>query len=239
VGWLRLWHLNLLWWLLLVLCAVGAGVSVQFVAKPWYHWPGILNLIPLAMGVGMVAALLWLRSKITGAFRAIPSLGLGVWSYLKNVKVNPFIDMIEVRIASLYALAASVFMRRIRRLVYDSIFDDPRFQKKLVPNLIYDLLQKKAQPAPLEWLIPSEAMCKVAAAAEKMPTTLWFTDPQQMKNLIACGQMTMCYKLLLHIIEVSGEDSAVIPAHLQATFESARELYLKLKEDPYVLASTP
>src|SRR4029077_4821475 len=125
--------------------------------------------------------------KIAGAFRAIPTLGLGVWGYLKDVKVNHFIDMVEVRIASLFALAASVFMRRIRRLVYDSIFADPHFEKKLVPNLIYDLLQQKKYPAAFEWLDPSEAMRKVTAAAEAMPTTLWFTDPQQMKDLIACG----------------------------------------------------
>ena len=236
-GWLRLWHLNLLWWLLLALCVAGAVVSVQFVATPWYRWPGILNLIPLAMGVGMATALLWLRSKITGVFRAIPSLGLGVWSYLKNVKVNQFIGMIEVRIASLFALAASVFMRRIRRLVYDSIFADPRFEKKLVPNLIYDLLQNKNHPAPLDWLNPSDAMRKVAAAAEAMPTTLWFTDPQQMKDLIACGQMTMCYKLLVHVASLCDEDCTAIPANVQATFDAARALYMKLKVDPYALVS--
>lgn len=237
VGWLRLWHLNAIWWLLLILCIMSIFVSIQFVTTPWYRWPDILNLLPLLMGVGAVSALLWLRGKITGAFRAIPTLGLSTWGYLKRVKLNEFIDIVEVRIASLFALATRVFMRRIRRLVYDSIFTDVRFEKKLVPNLIYDLLQNKNHPAPLEWLDSSEAMRKVAAAAETMPTTLWFTDPQQMKNLVACGQMTMCYKLLLHITSLSGDDGNAGSEHLQATADEARKLFESLKIDPYVLAS--
>jgi predicted acylesterase/phospholipase RssA len=238
-GWLRLWHLNVLWWLLLALCGVSAVVSVKLVTPQWYQWPAMLNLIPLGMAVGMGAALLWLRSKITEAFRAVPTLGLAMWSYLKPIKINHFIDMIEVRIASLFALAANVFMRRIRRLVYDSLFADPRFEKKIVPNLIYDLLEERKYPDTRAWLVPSAAMRKVAAAAEAMPTTLWFTDPQQMKDLIACGQMTMCSKLLIQIAALGSKDGTTVPANLQATFDMAQGLYMRLKEDPYCLVSAP
>ena len=234
-GWLRLWHLNLLWWIILALCVAGTVVSAQFIATPWYRWPGILNLVPMAMAVGVAAALFWLRCKVIDAFRAIPTLGLSVWSYLKKVKINRFIDMVEVRIASLFALTASVFMRRIRRLVYDSIYNDPRFKKKLVPNLIYNLIEKRTHPMVLAWLDPSEAMSKVATAAEAMPTTLWFTDSQQMKDLIACGQMTMCFKLLFHIASPNGADAIAISPEMQTTFDAARALYTKLKSDPYVL----
>jgi predicted acylesterase/phospholipase RssA len=235
-GWLRLSHLNLLWWVLLALAAISAFISWGLVAKPWYRWTDILNLLPLTMAAGTAMALIWIRIKIRSAFRAIPKLGLNAWDLVKRLKVNQFMDMVELRVSSLFALAASVFMRRIRRLVYDLVFEDTRIKKKLVPNLIYDLLQKKKYPTAFAWLEPSEPMCKVAAAAEAMPTTLWFTDSQQqMKDLIACGQMTMCYKLLLHIVSLGEEDMTVIPAHLQAVFEQARQFYLQLKADPYAL----
>jgi predicted acylesterase/phospholipase RssA len=237
-GWLRLSHLNFLWWLLLALAAVSALISWRFVATPWYQWPDILNLLPLTMALGTAVALIWVRSKIASAFRAIPRLGLNAWDFMKTLKVNQFIDMVELRVSSLFALAASVFMRRIRRLVYDSVYEDKRFEKKLVPNLIYDLLLNRPYPSALSWLEPSESMRKVAAAAEAMPTTLWFTDPQQTRDLIACGQMTMCYKLLLQIGSPTAGDVVVIPPHQQAIFDQAREFYLKLKADPYALVDT-
>jgi predicted acylesterase/phospholipase RssA len=237
-GWLRLWHMNLLWWLLLVFAVVSAFISWRSIPTPWYEWPHILNLLPLAAAVGTAIALIWVRSKITSALRGIPRLGLNAWDYVKTLKVNQFIDMVELRVSSLLALAASVFMRRIRRMVYDSVYADERLEKKLVPNLIYDLLLKKTYPPDFAWLEPSELMRKVAAAAEAMPTTLWFTDKQQMKDLIACGQMTMCYKLLLHIASPNTENVVQIPAHLQPIFGQARELYLKLKADPYALVDS-
>ncbi len=49
--------------------------------------------------------------------------------------------MMELRISSLLALASSVFMRRIRRLVYASVMNDERFRKKVMPVLIYNLLE--------------------------------------------------------------------------------------------------
>ena len=238
-GWLRLRHLNIIWWLLLFLSIGTLIVAVRFIAKPWYGWPGVLNLLPLVLASGTAIVLIWLRRKIKRALCAIPQIGIGIWDFTKKLKVNQFIDLIELRISSLFALAAGVFLRRIRRLVYDSIFGDQRFEARLLSNLIYDIPDAKPHAGPLDWLDPSEAMRDVAKAANDMPTTLWFTNTAQMPVLIACGQVTICHQLLDHILKLSGKDPRVIPPHLQPLFEQAQSLFLQLKADPHAFVSAP
>lgn len=237
-GWLRLRHLYLLWWLLLALGVTNALASVYMAFTRLHGSLGIFYLLSLAMASGTIAALLWARTKIIGILRAIPKLGLSAWDLTKDLKVNQFIDMVHLRISSLVALASGVFMRRIRRLVYDSVFKDPRFVERLLPNLIYDLLQTKVLPAPLEWVAPSEAMRAVAQAANEMGTTLWFSEPQQLKDLIACGQITMCYKLLVHLTSHRKEGGLTAPSQHDEVFNRARDLFLKLKKDPYALVDS-
>jgi predicted acylesterase/phospholipase RssA len=238
-GWLRLRHLNLAWWLLIVLAAVVALFSVYMAATRLHGLYGIFDLLSLAMASGTIAVLFWARTKIIGILQAIPKIGLSAWDSTKDLKVNQFIDMIHLRISSLFALASGVFMRRIRQMVFNSVYKDPRFAQKLVANFIYDLPQAKSLPEPLEWLTPSDKMREVADAANKMDVTLWFNEPQQMKDLIACGQITICYKLLLHIIARKKESGVTAPSDLDATFSRARELFLKLKENPYALVDPP
>jgi predicted acylesterase/phospholipase RssA len=232
-GWLRLRHLDLAWWLLLALAAADALLAGYRASTHLHESSGIFNLLSLAMASGTIVVLLWVRAKIIGVLQAVPDLGLRAWDSTKHLKVNQFIDMVHLRISSLFALASGVFMRRIRRMVYDSVFKDARFAEKLVPNLIYDLLHAKSLPAPFEWLNPSEGMRSIANAANQMEVTLWFQNPQQMKDLIACGQITMCYKLLVHMS--SHKKDETLPSCCDAVFNRARELFLKLKEDPYAL----
>jgi predicted acylesterase/phospholipase RssA len=227
-GLLRLKHLSVLWWLLLAASIATALVSIKFTIVPW-------NLFPLGMAIGTVAALIWVRRTISESFKRIPKVGLNAWDHLKRLKTNQFIDMLELRASSLVALASSVFMRRIRRLVFDSVYNDISLTPKLVSNLIYGVLEHHQRPPELEWLEPSDRMRKVAEAANTMPTTLWFTDPQQMKDLIACGQISICHKLILHIASSVSVAGGSIPPSLQAVHDKAHTLFLALNDEPYSL----
>ncbi len=80
-------------------------------------------------------------------------------------------------------------------------------------------------------------MRDVATKADNMPTTLWFTAPdEQLRNLIAAGQITACRKVLLHILDLSDDDPARIPPQLLPLFERARALFEQLRTDPYIFA---
>ena len=238
-GWLRLWHLKVLWLGLLILALSTVVVAVRFLVWPLQSAQDLLPWIPLIMPALTVLALLWIREKIASALCHVPKVEGSVWRYVKNLKVNQFIDMMELRISSLFALASSVFMRRIRRLVYASVMNDDRFRKKVMPVLIYNLLEARSRVAPLEWLNPTCAMCEVATKADKMPTTLWFTAPEQLPNLVAAGQITACRKVLLHILDLSDDDPNKIPPQLLPLFEHARSLFEQLRADPCIFAGKP
>jgi predicted acylesterase/phospholipase RssA len=239
LGWMRLWHLNLGWWLLLAFSLAAATVAWRFIDTGWDQWSDILNLFPLVMPLCTVVALLWVRRKISSALCRVPDVHGSAWGFVKNLKVNQFIDMMELRISSLLALASNVFMRRIRQLVYKTVMGDARFKGKLLPILIYNLLEATVLSPPLAWLNPSAAMREVAIAAETIPTTLWFTGSEQLPHLLACGQITICRKLLLHILSLCGYNPDAIPPHLRPLFDKARLLFEQLKETPYSLVSAP
>lgn len=238
-GWLRLWHLKIFWWGLLILALSTTAVAMRFLVWPLQSAWDLLPWIPLIMPAFTVLALLWIREKIASALCHVPKVEGSVWRYVKNLKVNQFIDMMELRISSLFALASSVFMRRIRRLVYASVMNDDRYRKKVMPVLIYNLLESRSRVAPLEWLNPTEAMRDVATKADNMPTTLWFTAREQLRNLIAAGQITACRKVLFHILSLNDDNPDTVPPNLRALFDWARTLFGQLRKDPYALVDSP
>jgi predicted acylesterase/phospholipase RssA len=235
-GWLRLWHLNAGWWCLLILSILTASVAGWFLIQPWTYWQdALLHLLALVMPLLTIAALVWIRRKIVGALRRVPKVAGSVWRFIKNLKVNQFIDMMELRVSSLFALASAVFMRRIRRLIYQSVYSDPVIKPKIMPVLIYDVLQATIRPAPLEWLNPTDAMRAVVTRAQDMQTTLWFDGPDQPRDLIAAGQITACRKVALHILSLSHNDPNQIPPPLFPLYEQTRALFEQLRLDPYAL----
>jgi predicted acylesterase/phospholipase RssA len=235
-GWLKLWHLNAIWWFLLVLGLLTIGVTLRFALLQPHPWPELFRWLPLALPVCTVAVLILVRTKIATALCRVPEVKGSIWRFVKNLKVNQFVDMMELRITSLFALASNVFMRRIRRLVYSSVMNDPVLKNIVLPVSIYNLRIATKRPPPLDWLNPTEGMQCVSTKAETIPTTLWFTNREQLRDLIAAGQITVCRKLLVHLLWLHGNDPARIPEHQRPLFEAAHALFHKLRHDPYAFA---
>jgi len=153
---------------------------------------------------------------------------------VRSLTIAKTLDLLEVRARSLYALTANVFLHRVRRLVYDKTFADPRYDRKIIANLIYELAGgTKRQKAP-EWLTPSSAMQACADRATAMATTLWFDEPGQLPDLVACGQCTMCYCLLRHITGLQ-EEGGAYPPEVREVFDRAFGFWGRLQQDPKVL----
>jgi hypothetical protein len=82
-------------------------------------------------------------------------------------------------------------------------------------------------------------MQKVALAADTLPTTLWFTAPEQLPDLLTAGQITICRKVLLHILSLCENNPDKVPPHLLALYDRARTLWEKLRTGPYPLVEPP
>jgi hypothetical protein len=212
------------------------GGALLFVTESWID---PVRWLPLVMPIVTIVALLLVRAKISAALRRVPQLNGSIWRFVKNLKVNQFIDMMETRVTSLAALASNVFMRRIRRLLYSSVMSDSVLTNRVVPVSIYNLRIAGKRAPPLDWLNPTEGMRSVAMKAQTIPTTLWFTNREQLRDLIAAGQNTVCRKLLVHILQLHENDPTKIPEHQRPLFEAAHAFFQQLRQDPYAFAGPP
>jgi predicted acylesterase/phospholipase RssA len=227
-------------WALFLAPAAGALTLLARLAFGWRRGGADLLLLPpLAVLLALLAVLLLARRWALGALaRGAPGMDRRVLSIVLGLGLAEAWAAFRDRARSLQALASSVFMERVRRLVYRRVFEDRRFEGRRVANLVYDLARPDAAEGLPPELAPSEAIRAVVARAVAMPTTLWFTEPGQLRDLVAAGQATACFNLLEHLhrrgaLEDPGSEEAA------ATVDALRRLWAALREDPFAaLADT-
>ena len=123
-------------------------------------------------------------------------------------------------------MAGSVFMKRIRCMSFRFIYKEYKCKnrEKLISNLIYQLKTGSSLTTLPGVKLPSPELLKVIDAAANMPTTLWFTEDNQLDNLIISGQATTCYNLMVYITRKYGNNPNIYP-------NDVKNLWNKLTED--------
>lgn len=207
-GWLTL---NGVFWIgrLLFVLALASAVVLG-----WHGWRSmregewepenlLLYLIPGLLAAGVAGGLWWAHRRLREGNQLLAStIDVQAWASFKKLTVPEFTRMLVLRITSLLALTSSIFMARVRRLVFGRVFDDKHFDGRRISNLIYSMVRN--QPALFEshpWLRPGPDLVTLAQTAERMPTTLWFTAPSQFDTQSRAGQATCCFVLLRHLVE--------------------------------------
>ena len=245
-GILTLEHLNLFCIALMVACALTV-FSVGW--KMWeeiagggfkFFWDFFMYLVPVGLAGLTAGSIFWLRQFIKhNVFPNIPQVGTAVWEDLKNLKLKQVVDMIDMRVDSLFALTNSVFMIRIRSLVYSMIYKDEEYEGKRISNLIYHLKSDEKFSKYLanipEIKKPSPQLYKVTDIAADMPTMLWFDADYKQPCLVASGQATMCYNLMKYIVRIFGDEPSKYSVPVRQLWDQTSEDWNKLVEDPYVL----
>ncbi|MBS7566801.1 patatin-like phospholipase family protein [Mucilaginibacter sp. Bleaf8] len=152
--------------------------------------------------------------------------------------------LIMDRINSLATLLMDVFLKVVRRLNYNRLYQDDRYQYRRISNLIKELISedspgikqsktKATENTPtaaneLENIAP-ETIGRVAGRAAAFGTTLWFTEEENdadlLNDLVATGQFTMCYNLLQYLERIttdSGSGFAELPPEAQKALQETR-----------------
>jgi hypothetical protein len=163
----------------------------------------------------------------------IPKIHLAAWNEIKHLTIDQVIDMASLRVTSLFALAGSVFMKRIRSLVFAHVYKDPQYENKRVSNLIYELDGTKDYKA--AWLKPSSEVQKITLTATNMPTTLWFDDPSDLQKLIACGEYSICHNLIDYMLRRYGQQKSKYPALIKELFNRLVEDWKEFENDPMIM----
>jgi hypothetical protein len=206
-GWLTL---NGVFWIgrLLFLLALAAALVVG-----WHGWRTardgswrmedyLLYLVPGLLAAGVAGAMWWMHRRLKEVNHLLKdTVEVEAWATLKKLTAPEFIQMMVLRVTSLLALTSSIFMARIRRLVFGRMFDDKAFEGRRISNLIYSMARN--QPTLFDthpWLRPGPELVTLAQTAERMPTTLWFTAPSQFNTVSLAGEATCCFVLLRHLV---------------------------------------
>jgi len=184
--------------------------------------------------------------KLPSSFQ-VPSAFMKPLGKLLKVKFGVYENLILNRSNSLLKMTSEVFLKHIRRLNYNKIYQDKSWKNRRIMNGIYELrqeeetLRKKIKDGKIpENLIPSKLVQEVASKASAMGTTLWFTkdelNKQNMLNsIIACGQFTMCWNLIEYLNKIKNDSDNINQNH-RNLFQIENQLlehWNQFNKDPY------
>ncbi|HEU4765769.1 MAG TPA: patatin-like phospholipase family protein [Pyrinomonadaceae bacterium] len=239
-GWLTLSMLVKLAWLIFIIACITSAVLlaswiVAFAGEGFRLIQLFLYGVPFILSTFLAIALYWIRRQYQEGEKRVAELTtLELWPFLKNLTVPDLIGLLSGRAKSLIALTAAVFMKRVRAMVYKDIKVHPSYLNRELSNLIYDLDDLGKFPdAIVEQLAPTPELRNLTIRAEYMETTLWIDDPQDLRNLIACGQSTMCFNILRYILHKRRNELNTSGSREEDIYNRALALWEVLKKDPY------
>lgn len=140
-------------------------------------------------------------------------------TFFKKTSVKVLTQMVKARLRSFVVINSDIFLKHIRRLIYDKFYESPVWRGRRKSNHIYDLSitnrqrirDKLKDKSYASRLSVSDEIRHVAQRAYQMPTTLWFDKQHVTDNLraaiVAAGQFTACYNLLEYIFVLEGTNS--------------------------------
>ncbi len=171
--------------------------------------------------------------------------------YFDKTKLGVLAQMMGSRIDSVLTLNNDVFLKRIRRIIYEIFYESPKWEWRRKGNYIYDLSRtnninrhfriadnlKKGiyNQTQLDMLEPTDLIQDVADIAFGMGTTLWFgkDNNHTMKNIIACGQFTTCYNLLGYVYSIQNKFPQLHTELMKNMQEQLERDWNNFKLDPF------
>ncbi len=165
------------------------------------------------------------------------------WQTFKLISIGQALNMIKLRVTSIYAMTSDIFMRCIRKLVYDDCYSNARYSHRMVASLIYKLKLANYDPyldpgehEDLKEISRSVPSIRVIDAVADMNSTLWWENDYQLPCLVASGQITLCFSLIQHYVERYGLDENHFP---RTENEDVRRLFARLAADWEKLSADP
>jgi predicted acylesterase/phospholipase RssA len=162
----------------------------------------LLYLMPFILAFSVSLLLLRLGSLIRRKRHvSISGQQFDMWAIARRLTIPDIFNLLETRFGSLFAMASSVFLKRVRGLLLTSAASERDYDGKLLFNVLYEMsLSHRSLYEKEPWLRPLKFLTDSATAAEKVDTNLWSTSTEQLNNLVMCGRATMCFNLLRFLI---------------------------------------
>ena len=170
-------------------------------------------------------------------------------SFINHLSFADIESLLMNRAKSVIMMSSSVFLKRIRKMNYATLYNDKDWQNRLVTNTIYELKAgekwasrfKKGTLA--DYLKPSMAIQENSSKAANMGTTLWFTERDKARGvpeaILAAGQYTICYNLLDYIEKIQKKGDNLNENHqmIIACKQQLEDAWKKFQDDPLWMVS--
>lgn len=193
-----------------VLCIITLIARLYFIS-------GIFFTISLLCG-WLSCSVCCIQNKITGLLKTLPVEF--DFDLITNLRFGKIYALLKNRTLSLLTLAQSVFMKPIRQMRYNALYENAVWKNRLLSNNVNELSSKglwrwkKNYP---DYLKPSQAIIENSDKASSMGTTLWFTKDDREQEipeaLFTCGQYTICMNLLEYIEKLKKDMSNTTDTH--------------------------
>lgn len=170
--------------------------------------------------------------------------------YFFTIPVASFSQMIRARIKSTGIMVADVFLKRIRSMWYDKLYESKDWENRRVAVMIYELNKshRKVTEARINRvkglkdivarldLNPDLKIEDVAQVASTVGTTLWFDENdvqrEALQCLVATGQFTMCYNLIMYICELEILKPGIVTPDLKELRDTLLADWKLFQKDP-------
>ena len=193
-------------------------------------WTGVMAVVLAIVTVVNIAGAL-LKNKM---YSAIGKTFIGNnATFISHMKFATIEALLMNRAKSLVKMSSEVFMKRMRQLNYDVLYENPAWENRRLSTTVYELrpderwckrlpdskgkrIIKDENELPA-YLVPSDAMQQNSAQAATMGSTLWFTAEDvktgMPQALMACGQYTMCFNLLDYLETIESDPTNLTSGH--------------------------
>ena len=196
-----------LWGLFVLLALVITAIYFKF-----FICASFMSGIAVCIGLALYADKKYLKIPKPSPKISIRGIDLPL-SELLNTKFSILAEAILNRLKGTILMSNDIVMMHIRRKYKDYIFNDSTLKDKVMLNMQSTLLDNgnwKNRMIRYSFLPqimrPSQPVHNITDEACSFPTTLWFTEKDKkdlkLDKLIACGQYTTCWNLLLLIHKV-------------------------------------
>lgn len=228
---------KLVFFISLVTAIVLIGAAIKSIVSDGFRVLHIfLYGVPILLSSLLAGGLWWIRSQYKEAEQRLAEMtSLELWPYLKRLTVPEVIDLVSGRAKSLIALTSSVFLKRVRSLVLKDINLHDSFKKRQFSNLIYDLDQTGRFNDEIVAALRPEQFRDLAQLAERVPTSLWSNNDDELRNLVACGQVTTCFNLLHYIMKERTAQLNTSGSRERQIYDKALATWGTLSDNRYAL----
>lgn len=214
-------------------------------------WTGVMSVI-LAIVTAANVAGACLKNKM---FDAISKTFIGKnATFLSHTKFATLEAMLMNRAKSVVMLSSEVFLKRMRQLNYQVLYENPAWENRRITSTVYELRPEEKWEDRLpnsegkrkdknemelpQYLAPSEAIQQNSTLAASMGTTLWFTSKDKAAGkpqaLLAAGQYTMCFNLLDYLERIDKKPTNLTDGHrlIIACKPQLLAAWQKFQQDP-------